>query len=198
MSSASKAILIAASTEVYDLLAPHYAQWAIFSSGTSDEAITPDSFCELEFRGESRVCNYPLERGAFASYNKVQMPFGLRVQLVCDGNLMGTDDFLRQLAYMLNSTETYDLSTPHGFYEGVTVTRFDYKKTAKAGASMIVADVMFEEIREVASATYTANGSAPTITGARSPSAESQRNAGTATTAAPTPAELLALQRGIQ
>lgn len=198
MSSSSKAILIAGATEVYDLLAPHYAQWAIYSSGTSDDAITPDSVGELDFRGESRVCNYPLERGAFASYNKVQTPYGLRLQLVCDGNLMSPDDFLRQLSYMLNSTETYDVSTPHGFYESLTVAQMDYKKTASNGASMVIADVMFEEVREVASATYTASGSSPTISDSRSPSAASQRNSGTATTALPTPAELLAIQRGIQ
>jgi hypothetical protein len=198
MSDSSKAILIAGATELYDLLAPHTTQWAIYASGTSDEAILPDSFAELSFKGDSRISTYPVEKGAFSSYNKVQTPESLRLRLTCMNKLMGRDDFLQQLRHMKNSTDKYDVATPDAFYENMTVTSFDYKRSAKDGATMITAEVVMEEIRETGAATYSLSStSAPTIN-SDSPSAASQKNAGTATVSAPSPAELLALQRGIQ
>lgn len=197
MGDASKAILIAGATELFDLLSPHYTQWAIYNAGTSKSAILPDSFSALEFRGEARICNYPLEKGAFSSYNKVKLPYSLRLQLVCQNDQMSRHDFLRQLGNMRNSTDRFDIASPDGLYQNVTLTRYDYKRTSRNGATMIIAEVVFEYVNETASASYSASQTQNPVVSSNSPSAASPKNTGTATTAQPTPAQLLALQRGI-
>jgi hypothetical protein len=197
MSNASKAILIAGATELYDLLAPHYTQWAIYSAGTSDEAILADSFATIAVKGEARVSTFPVEQGAFSTYNKVQVPKSIRIQLTCMNKLMSRDDFLRQLDYMVSSIDKYDVATPDAFYEDMTASSYDYKRTSRDGATMLTVEVVFEEVRETGSATYSVTTSASQVN-STSPSAATSKNAGTATVSQPTPAELLALQRGIQ
>lgn len=198
MNTGSKAILISGATELFDLLAPSFSQWAIYATGTSNPVIQPDSFSTLEFRGEATSANYPLEQGAFASYNKVKLPFSMRLQLVCDNHNMSRTDFLRQLEYMRLSTDLYDIASPDGFYRGVTLLRYDYKRTSRSGVTMITAEAVFEQVNDSGTASYSASQTANPVVSSNSPSAASPKNIGTATTAQPTPAQLLALQRGIQ
>jgi hypothetical protein len=129
--------------------------WAILNAdGTL--VIEPDSFVALDYRGENRICNYPVEQGSFSAYNKVAMPYDLRLMLSCGGSgAMSRQQFMQQLDFMRNSTDLYDVATPDGLYGSVNLTHVDYRRQARAGVTLIVADCWFEQVRTTAVAAYT-------------------------------------------
>src|SRR5690348_2017993 len=151
------AVLLDSESDSTDLLSSQYSQWAIYANGTSDPAIEPDSFVGIEFRGEARISDYPVEQGAFDTYNKVQVPREIRVKLACSNEAMPRGDFLSQLEAMKQGIDIYDISTPDLLYESFNLTHYDYTRRSTNGVSMIVADCWFEEVRQTGSASYSAS-----------------------------------------
>ncbi len=176
MSASALAVLSTGAQEVFNLLGIGGAtQWAIYSAGSSDPAIQPDSFKEIDFRSDARVCDYPMEAGSFESYNKVMVPKDFRIQLVCSGQNMSVGDFLQQLEVMRQSTNLYDIATPDILYQNCSLVRADYKRTSTNGVSMVTVDAGFQEIRQAGDPTYSSSGAINSA----SPSAASPENLGT-------------------
>ncbi|MGN6312848.1 MAG: phage baseplate protein [Rhodanobacteraceae bacterium] len=143
--------------------------------------LTPDSVLSLEWHGEERISDYPVQNGQFASYNKVKVPFDLRMVVTCQGlnymqsalqsvtqtldqalsNIglafgqpMSRDAFLRQLDMMLDSTDLYDVITPDKVYQNVNLVGYNHAKKNDEGGTLIIAELMFREVRESGSAQY--------------------------------------------
>lgn len=128
--------------------------WAILDDD-GNPALLPDSFVAFEFRGETRICNYPVEQGSFSAYNKVLIPYDIRLVMSCSGQFaMSRDDFIRQLDIMLNSTEIFTIATPDGAYPDMNLVHFDYRKTSRDGVSLLQAMCFFEEVMQTAVAEY--------------------------------------------
>lgn len=180
-----------------DILNPRAGDWMILSSDGSP-AIVPDTVPRFEYRGEARVADYPMEQGAFASYNKVAMPFDIRMVMVCSGlnyaqsaaqaikniagigigqNLMQKPDFLDSLDYMLSTTDLFAIVTPDRTYNSLNLEHYDYRRETTNGATMLIVEAWFREIRVTGAATYSNGGSA-------SPSAASPTGLGTVQTSA--------------
>jgi hypothetical protein len=152
-------------------------------SGTSGgkPVITPDSVISLEWHGEERISDYPVQNGQFMSYNKVAVPFDLRMVMTCQGlnyvqsllqsvtqsldqalgqlglafgQPMSRDSFLRQLDTMLASTDLYDVVTPDKVYQNVNLVGCNHAKKSEEGGTLIIAELMFKEVRETGSAQY--------------------------------------------
>jgi len=157
-------------------------QWAIYASGTTTPAIMPDSFSSLDFSGDSRVCDYPVEQGGFESYNKVMVPEELHVVLICSGSAMEQDEFIATLRSMRQSTNLYDVATPYDLLPNMSLTRYDYKQTSQNGVTMLTAECVFEEIRQASSPTYSSSQSSTPVINSNSPSASSPTNIGTVQT----------------
>lgn len=143
--------------------------------------LTPDSVLSLEWHGEERISDYPVQNGQFASYNKVKVPFDLRMVVTCQGlniiqdalqsvtqsldqalsNIglafgqpMSRDAFLRQLDTMLDSTDLYDVITPDKVYQNVNLVGYNHAKKNDEGGTLIIAELMFREVRESGDAQY--------------------------------------------
>ena len=143
--------------------------------------LTPDSVVSLEWHGEERISDYPVQNGQFVSYNKVKVPFDLRMVMTCQGlnvvqealqsvtqsldqalsNIglafgqpMSRDAFLKQLDTMLESTDLYDVVTPDKVYQNVNLVGYNHAKQDTKGAVMIIAELMFREVRESGNAQY--------------------------------------------
>ena len=150
-------------------------------TGGGKPVITPDSVISLEWHGEERISDYPVENGGFASFNKVAVPYDLRIVMTCAGlnyvqsaltkvtqqldqaltslglafgQPMGRDAFLSALDSMLNSTQCYDVVTPDKVYKNVNLVSYSHAKKHDEGATMIVAELIFREVRTSASASY--------------------------------------------
>ncbi|MFK2876886.1 phage baseplate protein [Rhodanobacter hydrolyticus] len=188
MPSQVSAILLAGSSiaDGISLITGAWAtQWAIYATGTSNPAILPDSFAAIDFNGDSRVCDYPVEQGGFESYNKVMVPEELRIRLVCGGKNMGRDDFLATLRIMRYSTNLYDIATPDDFLPNMSLTRYDYVRSAQNGVTMLTVDAVFNEIMEAASPTYSSNTGTTPVINSDSPSAASPTQVGSVSVSFP-------------
>lgn len=211
MSAVVSDVLTATSVLGINLLQAIAPQYAVVSADTSSVLLNPDTVTEVEYRHEQRVSDYPVEQGAFSSYNKVAVPYDLRLKMSWGGRnfvqsleqvldtflnqTLGTGfgqpqsrgDALAALETMLGSLDLVDVVTPDYTYVNCNLVHFDYRKTAKEGATRLIVDLYFREIRETVSAVYS-NGSLPNIT-SDSPSAANPVNLGTVTGSTPTVTE---------
>lgn len=122
--------------------------WGVFNVGTNDVAIEVSNVAEFSITSESRVSDYPIQTGSFTSYNKVKMPDIVPIRLTKDG---GENDRL-QLLYWLNqnvsATSLFDLLSPEWRYPSMTLVGYRIDRTSRSGAAMIVADCLFQQIRQ--------------------------------------------------
>src|SRR5271170_2127291 len=77
-------------------------QWGIFSGGAP--VVIAESCISVEYRQEYLVSNYPLEMGAFAAYNKVQVPFDVRVRLSAGSTFAARTGLLESIAAIAGDT----------------------------------------------------------------------------------------------
>jgi hypothetical protein len=65
--------------------------------------------------------------------------------------------FIAQCDSMLASTDTFNVVTPEKTYLNATVENVDYRRETKNGATMITIDMWFLEVRENATAQFSAS-----------------------------------------
>lgn len=161
-----------------DILNPSAGDWMILDD-TGSIAIKPDTVAKFEYRNEGRVSDYPMEQGAFDSYNKVATPFQIRMLMVCSGgyvqdaesdiknalgigfggNFSSRGDFLSTINAMLAANSLLSIVTPDMVYKSVTLEHYDYRKESSDGATMLKVEAWFREIRVNAGATYSTSNS---------------------------------------
>jgi hypothetical protein len=127
--------------------------WGIFTNDTNQPVIVGDSVAAIEFRAEARISDYPVEQGSFASYNKVLTPFAVKLSFTQGGNDDDRQSFLNRVDLAFKSTDLYRVATPELAYRDANVTHYDYRRTARDGATLLTVDVWLEEVRQTASAT---------------------------------------------
>lgn len=128
-------------------------QWAITDS-TGNAALSPDSVIEFEYRGEMKICSHPVEQGSFSSYNKIAVPFDVRMVLSCNGNgPMSREQFLSAIETMRESTDLVSIVTPDDVYDNCNLVHVDYRRDARQGVSLIMVQLWFQEVRQGSSTT---------------------------------------------
>lgn len=151
---------VAASGLLQNVLNKLSPKWGIYKSDGKTLAIQPDSFVGIEYLNSQQVSNYPIEKGSFASFNKVQNPFNAVVKISKGGSESDRAAFFDTLEALMASTDLLILIAEDRLYRNVTLERFDYRRDSSAGAGMIVASVHLVEIREAAISGPTTAGSA--------------------------------------
>lgn len=147
--------------DVFGLLDGLDARRWLITDVNGKTVIEPDSVIGFEFRGESRLAGYPMEQGAFSTYNKVQMPYAARIRMTCGGNVaiaglggMSRDAFLTALEYLKASLDLVSIVTPDMTYPRLNLERFDYKREASNGVTLLTVEAMFSEVRETAGVAF--------------------------------------------
>lgn len=136
-------------TALWDYLFPG-PTWGVFNVGTSDPAIEVSSVLELDVAAESRASDYFIQTGSFTSYNKVRMPDVIPIRLVKDGNDASRAQLIAWLDDNLTKTTLFDILSPEWRHPNLTLVGYRIGRTARAGAAMITADCLFQQIREKA------------------------------------------------
>ena len=124
-------------------------KWGIYLAGQSTPAMPVSSVVELDISGESMVSDYPIETGSFTTYNKVQRPeyFGIRVTQ--DGAQNTRTELLSWLKNNKEATTVFDVVCPEFTWLNVTLVSYRITRTARSGASMVSADLIFQQVREI-------------------------------------------------
>ena len=128
--------------------------WGLFDD-QGQQVIFPDSFLGLEYRNSRRISNYPLEQGAFESYNKVNDPFDLVVGMTCGGDVAKRTDFLATCKALSEDLNLYTLVTPDEVFESVNLERYDYSRKQHNGATLVTVNLYLKEIRVNSKSEYT-------------------------------------------
>lgn len=142
-------------------------QWGIFdSSGNAlaDPAIftglvgsaleaagigTTMSTNSVTYTKETRVSDFPIEQGGFASYNKVELPANPIVTLCLTGTEANRTSFLDAIDAACKSTDLFSVVTPEVTYVDYAVERYNYERRSNKGATMLIVEIALREIRQV-------------------------------------------------
>ena len=123
-------------------------QWGIFLNGLP--IIDADSVVSFEYKQEWTVSDFPLEQGAFQSYDKVQVPFDVRVRYATGGSQVDRQSFLDSIQAIAGSLLLFDVVTPEAIYNSVNITHWDYRRTSTNGVGLLVVDIWCVEVRVTA------------------------------------------------
>jgi hypothetical protein len=127
------------------------AVWGVFDQ-SGKPALLPDSFLDIDAKGDSRVANYPVERGGFGSYNKVQFPYDCRLRMAIGADLVTRTAFLAQCEAMKQSLDRFTVITPEATFLNATLQTYSYRRDSRNGVTLIVVDLWFAEVREIIAA----------------------------------------------
>lgn len=105
----------------------------------------------VDYSKETRVSDFPLERGSFASYNKVEAPASPIVTLCLTGSEKNRRTFLEAIDKACKSTDLYSVVTPEVTYIDYSVERYNYSRRASKGATLLIVEITLKEIRQVSS-----------------------------------------------
>jgi len=112
------------------------------------------STVEFEFAQDWPISNYPQEQGAFQSYNKVTLPFDVKLRLAGGGSLGSAQAFLTTCLAVANSFSLFDIVTPELTFTSCSVAHVSYQRKADRGATLIVVDLWFQQINVASSTTF--------------------------------------------
>lgn len=130
-------------------------RWGVFSAGGA-RVLWPDSFLDIDYRNGSWQATYPVEQGGFASYNKVDTPFDVRVRMAIGGDQVSRAAFLTTVEGMLKTLDRFTVVTPEKTYPSASLVNYMYRRETKNGASMLIVELWFQEVRVNALSAYAA------------------------------------------
>lgn len=159
---ASAALSLLVNQAIRFLVAPFSAQWGIYLGGAP--VVLADSVVSFGYKQDWTVADYPVEEGAFESYDKVETPFGVRVRFASGGSTANRQALLDSIAAIADDLNLYDVVTPEAVYTSCNITHYDYHRDAKSGVGLMIVDVWLVEVRVTATAAF-ANTKSPTAAG---------------------------------
>jgi hypothetical protein len=174
--------------------------WGIYLNGSL--AIQADSILKVEHKSSARLSTAPQEKGAFQDYNKVQAPDEHRVQMTKGGGESERAAFLAAIKAAKESLNLYDIVMPEMTYANANITGYSFQRTARSGVTLLIVEMMFEEVRQASApvfTTTTGGGATPVaaITAPKQPTGADPVNAGTKQPVVPTPAQIAPVRKAL-
>src|ERR1700735_3981250 len=148
--------------------------WGIFQTGVP--VVVAESVVAVDYRREFAISDYPVEGGAFQSYDKVQLPRDVHMRFTA-GTTAARSELLSSIDSIIATTQLVDFVTPDAVYTSLTLSHEDYSRTAQRGLGLLQVEVWGLEVVQ----TGVGQSSSPTTA---LPSGAAQTNGGTVT---PTP-----------
>lgn len=127
-------------------------QWGIYDARSGSPVLEADSVFSVEYARDYHISDYQQENGAFASYNKVQVPFQAKVSFLANQLRY---NFLATAEPAVASLGLVTVVMPEFAYPSANLTHYGFRRTARSGKTLILFDVWCEEVRILPSATST-------------------------------------------
>ncbi len=157
---------------------PTDTPWGLFLDG--DSVVEADNVVSFEYKQDWTISTYPLEKGAFESYDKVQVPFESRIRFSRGGSESDRQAFLDSIAAIAGDMNLYDAVTPEEVYTSVNIQHYDYERTSQNGVGLITVDLWVMQVRVTAQQAFS---------NTKDPSGASPQNGGTVQPQDPTPTQ---------
>jgi hypothetical protein len=125
------------------------------------------STVEFEFTQDFPISNYPQEQGGFQSYNKVSLPFDVKLRLAASGSPSSRQAFLSACLAIAGAPApiVYSVVTPELTFTNVSCTHIDWRRRPTEGNTLIQVDLWFKAIPTVSLLTSFLNTIVPGISG---------------------------------
>ena len=124
--------------------------WTILDE-TGEQAFSFDVFEKSSYKGESKIVQSPVEEGSFASYNMTLTPQEVGCTLIKRGRSDDLSAFINALQAFVESTDLLTVVTPEREYQNMKLTKATFDRSIDSGTDCIVADLSFQEVREITS-----------------------------------------------
>lgn len=118
-------------------------------------AVDFNSMQEFSAEKSSRLPDEPIEKGSFATYNRIIEPRAITCRLSIEGGASKLQSSIDRLTMLCENDEKITLTTPEQSYPNMMLESFDYRRDAQNGRGVLFVDLRFKEIREVQSAQTT-------------------------------------------
>lgn len=122
--------------------------WGVFNE-FGVPIMLSDNVMSVQYSNQAKTSDAPLEKGAYTSYNKVQDPSQVTIQMSKgSGGTLARGAFLAQLEILQKSTLKFFVITPEYVYMHMTLINIDYAREASQGLQLIKVNMTFKEIIE--------------------------------------------------
>ena len=112
--------------------------------------ITPDSVLEMSFQSESEATSEPIEKGGFASFYKTNSPETVSLVFSFSSDDAKQNNVLDKIKERKENYDLISILTPTHLYENMTILSYSYNRTNTDGMTMLVLQVDFQQIKQVA------------------------------------------------
>ena len=112
------------------------------------------SILNFALDSNSQVSDFPIEKGSFAQYNKVNRPNRISLTYAITGKEKDRMYFFNALNDAKNNNVLFDVCMPEFRFQAYTITDYSMSRSADSGAQMFIFDVSLTEVKEV-TAIYT-------------------------------------------
>ena len=112
--------------------------------------ITPDSVLEMSFQAESEATSEPIEKGGFASFYKTNSPETVSLVFSFSSDDTKQNNALDKIKERKENYDLISILTPTHLYENMTIVSYSYNRTNTDGMTMLVLQVDFQQIKQVA------------------------------------------------
>lgn len=112
--------------------------------------ITPDSVLEMSFQSESEATSEPIEKGGFASFYKTNSPETVSLVFSFSADDAKQNNALDKIRERKENYDLISILTPTHLYENMTIVSYSYNRTNTDGMTMLVLQVDFQQIKQVA------------------------------------------------
>lgn len=129
-------------------------QWGLYTQG-GDLAAPCDTITAFESTLDSQISNFPVENGGFSSYNKVIMPFDIRLTMVRGGSVEDRQAFIKALQDAWQSVELFNVVTPEVVYLDVNVVGVRRAVESNRGVGMATLEVLLQKVRQTGRLAFT-------------------------------------------
>ena len=112
--------------------------------------VTPDSVLEMSFQAESEATSEPIEKGGFASFYKTNSPETVSLVFSFSADDARQNNALDKIRERKENYDLISILTPTHLYENMTILSYSYNRTNTDGMTMLVLQVDFQQIKQVA------------------------------------------------
>ena len=112
--------------------------------------ITPDSVLEMSFQAESEATSEPIEKGGFASFYKTNSPETVSLVFSFSSDDAKQNNALDKIKERKENYDLISILTPTHLYENMTIVSYSYNRTNTDSMTMLVLQVDFQQIKQVA------------------------------------------------
>lgn len=125
--------------------------WGVFDVN-NDLVVDADSVFAFGWRQENRMPTYPIQQGAFGTFNRVGLPGENSVVLTKGGTLEERTAFLEQIDILIDrqNIQLYTIRTPERSYFNASCGRAETSRRGAANAFYFDVELYFIEIAPVA------------------------------------------------